>query len=57
MLTLEQIRERLADRRLMVVAEKTGLHYNTVLAVRKGKKSVEYQVVKALSDYFSEVQA
>lgn len=52
MLTLEQVRERLADRKLTVVAEKTGLHYQTVLRVRKGQfKDISYNVIKSLSDY------
>lgn len=53
MLTIEQIRDALRDRRLAVVAEGTGLHYNTILGVREGKTDPAYSVAKALSDYLS----
>jgi hypothetical protein len=52
MLTVEQVIERLKDRKLKVVAEKTGLHYQTVLRIAKGNfKEVSYSVIKSLSDY------
>jgi hypothetical protein len=52
MMTLEQIREKLKDRKLMAVSESTGLAYNTVWRVSAGKTtSVSYDVVKRLSDY------
>lgn len=35
-MTPEEIRIVLRDRRLQVVADETGLHYNTVRAVRDG---------------------
>jgi len=53
MLTLEEIRELLQDRRLMVVAQRTGLHYNTLLKIRDNTSSPSYEAVKALSDYFT----
>ena len=53
MLTLEQIRAALYDRRVDVVAQATGLHYNTVFKVRSGEnENPTYRVIKALSDYF-----
>jgi hypothetical protein len=53
MLTLEQISDRLRDRRPGVVAEATGLHVNTVMNVRdKPNRRFAYHVIKALSDYF-----
>lgn len=53
MLTLEQIRQRLQDRRPGMVAQATGLHINTVMNVRdKPNRNCSYNVVKALSDYF-----
>lgn len=52
MLYLEQIRAMLADRRLSLVAEATGLHYNTVQAIRDDPDAnPTYKAVKALSDY------
>ena len=52
MMYLEQIREMLADRRLSLVAEATGLHYNTVRAIRDDPEAnPTYKAVKALSDY------
>lgn len=52
MMTLEQIRQALADRRPSLVAEATGLHYNTVREVRDNPNAnPTYKVLKALSDY------
>lgn len=54
MLTVEQVIERLKDRKLTVVAERTGLHYQTVLRISKGNfKEVSYSVIKSLSDYLT----
>lgn len=53
MLNPEQIKEKLKDRVVSVVAEETGLHPNTVRKLKEGKgKSPEYETVKKLSDYF-----
>jgi hypothetical protein len=52
MLTLEQIRQALQDRRPGMVAEATGLHINTVLSVRDDPKAdPKYSTLRALSDY------
>lgn len=52
MLTLEQIREALQDRRPGMVAEATGLHINTILNVRDDQKTdPKYSTIQALSDY------
>lgn len=52
MMTLEEVREKLHDRKLTAVADATGLHYQTVYRVAKSiDKSVSYDVVKKLSDY------
>jgi len=52
MLNLEEIRERLRDRRTGEVAMALGLHRNTVTRIRKGRDdNPNYKVVKALSDY------
>lgn len=53
MMTLEEVREQLLDRRIDMVADATGLHYSTVCDVRSGKNdNPAYRTVKALSDYF-----
>jgi len=36
-MTVEQIRQALADRRLSVVAEQTGISYGTLYNIREGK--------------------
>lgn len=55
MLTLEQIRVALQDRRLGLVAEATGLHYNTVRGIASGENvNPTYAVLKAISDYLTE---
>ena len=52
MLTLEYIKNALQDRRPGMVAEATGLHPNTITAIRDGKNTnPTYQVLEALSDY------
>jgi hypothetical protein len=52
MLTLEMIREMLQDRRVPLVADATGLHYNTIRQIRDTPEAnPTYKVVKALSDY------
>lgn len=54
MLTLEEIRERLKDRRLQVVAESTNMHYNTIKSVRDNENGrPSYDTIKALSDYLN----
>ena len=51
-LDLEAIRERLEDRNLTVVAERTGLHYNTVWKIATGVAlNPSLNTVKALSEY------
>lgn len=52
-MTLEQVREALLDRRIDLVADATGLHYNTIQRIRKNTQdNPSYKAVKALSDYF-----
>lgn len=57
MMTLEQIRAALADRRISMVAQATGLHVNTVIEVKNSPQAnPTYRVLKALSDYLSNPQ-
>ena len=54
MMTLEQIKAALLDRRIKMVADSTGLHINTIIEVRDSPKAnPTYRVLKALSDYLS----
>ena len=52
MMTLDQIRDALKDRRPAMVAQSTGLHVNTVMRIRDGMNTnPTYEVVSALSKY------
>ena len=52
MLTLDQLREALQDRRVKIVSEATGLHPNTVAAIRDGRNTnPTYEVMVKLSEY------
>ena len=55
MLTLKEIRSALADRRLDVVAEATGLHPNSIARIRDGKnENPRHETVDALSRYLTQ---
>lgn len=52
MYTLEQIRALLDDRNVEKVAERTGIHRNTISAIRTGaNQNPTYITIKTLSDY------
>lgn len=52
MMTLEQVRQALADRRIPVVSDATGLHYNTIKNIRDGLTiDPGSSTLKKLSDY------
>ncbi len=54
MLTLEQIRDQLQDRRLTVIAERTKLHPNTLRDIRNNADcNPSHRVLAALSDYLT----
>ncbi len=56
MLTLEEIKHALRDRRLDVVSEQTGIHRATISRIRNdAKANPTYTVMKTLSDYLSGV--
>lgn len=58
MLTLDKIKDALADRRLDVVSKATGLHRNTLAAIRDGRHgNPTYETVRRLSDYLSSQNA
>jgi N-acetylmuramic acid 6-phosphate (MurNAc-6-P) etherase len=50
MLTLEEIREKLKDRKLKMVADACGVHSETLRRLLKGQM-VSYETTKAVSDY------
>lgn len=52
-LTIDEIRAKLQDRRLEVVAIATELHYNTLRQIRDSKQNnVKYETLEKLSNYF-----
>ena len=52
---LEYVRQALADRRPFIVAEKTGLHVNTVTAIRDGKnRNPTIATLQALIEYLTQ---
>lgn len=57
MLSIEEVVMLLQDRAIPVVAERTGIHYNTVLNIKNGtNKNPSYEVIKKLSEYFEPKQ-
>jgi len=53
MIPLETIRASLQDRRLTVVAEKSGLSHPTVKAVAKGNERISLNTWRKLSEYLT----
>jgi DNA-binding Xre family transcriptional regulator len=54
LLTLDHIKRLLSDRRLDVVSRATGVHRNTLAAIRDGKNTnPTLKTIEALSDYLS----
>ena len=54
MLTLDQIKAELADRKIEAVAEATRLHRNTIARIRDGEsKNPTYYVLSRLSEYLT----
>lgn len=55
MLTIEQVRRALGDRNLKQVAERAGLHYNTVRAIARGEnENPSYETMRALARYIED---
>lgn len=51
-MTMEELRAALTDRRIPIIAERTGIHHNTIAAIRDGTtKEPSYRVVSALIEY------
>jgi transcriptional regulator with XRE-family HTH domain len=54
MMTIDEIRAALQDRRLTVIAAQTGLHYNTVSAIKRGEQTnPQYDTLIKLSTYLT----
>ena len=54
MLTLQQIRDSLKDRRIGLLAEMTGIHVNTLRDIRDNENAnPTYKTLQLLNDYFS----
>lgn len=51
MLTLNEIREQLKDRNLMMVANKAGVHYNALYRLMKGGNKPSYETVRKVVSY------
>lgn len=52
MLTIDKIRALLADRRLDIVSEATGVHRNTLARIRSGEnENPHYDTIAKLSAY------
>lgn len=53
-MNLEDIKSSLKDKRLAMIAEATGLHYNTLRDIRDNPEAnPTYKVLKLLSDYLT----
>lgn len=58
MKTLEEIKHELFDRRPSIVAAATGIHINTITAIRDGiNDNPQHKTLKKLSDYFESREA
>jgi transcriptional regulator with XRE-family HTH domain len=54
MMTIDEIRTALQDRRLTVIAAQTGLHYNTISAIKRGEQiNPQYDTMIKLSTYLT----
>ena len=52
---LEYVRQALADRRPSIIADKTGLHVNTITAIRDGKNTnPTLATLQALIEYLTQ---
>jgi transcriptional regulator with XRE-family HTH domain len=49
---IDEIRAKLADRRLDIVSEGCGVHRSTIARIRDGKTVPTYYVLQKLAAYF-----
>lgn len=53
-MTLDELKAALADRRLDIVSEATGLHRSTIARVRDGlQPNPTYYVIRKLTEYLT----
>lgn len=52
-MTIEEIREKLKDRNLKIVAEKIGIHHNTIYKIAHGVNNPNYSTLLKLQDYLN----
>ena len=52
LLTVDEVREKLLDRRLSYVAEKCGLTYMSLSRIRKNEGNPSLATLEKLSEYF-----
>lgn len=57
MLTLDEIRARMKDRRVRRVAEAIGVHHQTIYNVMEPGANPSHDTLKKLSDYLQGVTA
>lgn len=50
-MNIDEIRSKLADRRLDIVSEGTGLHRSTIARIRDGKTVPTYYVLRKIIAY------
>jgi predicted transcriptional regulator len=54
MLTIEELKAALVDRRLDIVSEATGVHRSTIARIRDGQQqNPTYYIMRKLSDYLT----
>ena len=52
MLSIEEIRVRLAGADIPEIVKATGLSYNTVKAIRDGAPGARYETIKLLTEFY-----
>lgn len=52
LVALEEIRRRMGDRKLSVVAKAIGVRHATLSAIRDGATKPTYETLRKLSEYF-----
>jgi hypothetical protein len=56
MLSIEEIRARLAGADIPEIVKATGLSYNTIKAIRDGAPGARYETIKLLTEFYGEKQ-
>jgi transcriptional regulator with XRE-family HTH domain len=53
MLNLDEIRKKLSDRQLNIVAARVGLHYNTLYKFMRGDDNITIKTLEKIYNYLS----